>query len=122
VVISYTGGVLLHAGLRCYDAAGRGRAGVPSRPMGGPERWGAVKINVRCRGCGAPVGNPLTHRCATRPDPAGRQRASPQPAAATGNAHEYTACDDDDCPRFLCRVYKEGLADGIAACPLPHQG
>ena len=51
---------------------------------------------------------------------------------------EHLACDDEDCPRFQCRVYKEGRSDGIAegrqlgyaegypdgmaACPLPHQG
>lgn len=28
------------------------------------------------------------------------------------SGHEYTACDDEDCPRFICRVYKEGYADG----------
>ena len=26
--------------------------------------------------------------------------------------HEYTAGDDPDCPRFICRVYKEGYEDG----------
>jgi hypothetical protein len=64
-------------------------------------------------------------------------------------SHEYTACDDEDCQRFPCRVYKEGrgdgiqvgyqlgwaggypagygdgydrgFPDGIAACPRPHQ-
>jgi hypothetical protein len=49
-------------------------------------------------------------------------------------SHEYTACDDEDCPRFICRVYKEGradgnaegyqigFADGLASCPGPHGG
>ena len=36
-------------------------------------------------------------------------------ASASGSAHEYTTCDDEDCPRFICRVYKEGFADGHAA-------
>jgi hypothetical protein len=27
-------------------------------------------------------------------------------------AHEYTACDDEDCPRYPCRIYREGYADG----------
>lgn len=29
-------------------------------------------------------------------------------------AHDYQTCDDDDCPRFPCRVYKEGFANGRA--------
>ena len=33
-------------------------------------------------------------------------------ASASGIAHEYQTCDDDDCPRFICRVYKEGFANG----------
>jgi len=32
-----------------------------------------------------------------------------------GSTHEYTTCDDDDCPRFICRVYKEGFADGSSS-------
>ncbi len=60
--------------------------------------------------------------------------------------HDYTRCDDTDCPRFPCRVYREGwrdgwdrghaegeaegyargyatgFPDGIAACPGPHGG
>lgn len=110
------------------------------------------KLTVKCS-CGAPLGNPLTHRCVTRTDFKRRKRAAekpkPKPASA-GNAHEYAACDDEECPRFQCRVYKEGRSDGItegrqlgydegwmagyaagysagydaglAACPLPHQG
>jgi len=55
--------------------------------------------------------------------------------------HDYRACGDEDCPRFPCRVYKEGVADGYwighaagfaegydkgfpdgqAACPRPHR-
>lgn len=26
--------------------------------------------------------------------------------------HEYQLCDDPDCPRFPCRVFKEGYAAG----------
>jgi hypothetical protein len=61
-------------------------------------------------------------------------------------SHEYTACDDEDCQRFPCRVYREGRADGrvegcqigyaegfadgygtgfsegLASCPGPHGG
>jgi len=29
-------------------------------------------------------------------------------------SHEYTACDDEDCQRYPCRLYKEGYADGYA--------
>ncbi len=64
--------------------------------------------------------------------------------------HEYAACDDEDCQRFICRVYKEGyaggyvdgyqigyaqgyaegygaghaegFAEGLASCPGPHGG
>ena len=111
------------------------------------------KLTVRCGSCGHPLGNPLTHRCVTHTDFRKRQRAASKPTlkpASTGNAHDYTSCDDDDCSRFQCRVYKEGRAngveegrqhgyaegyakgerdgydqgfpDGISACPLPHQG
>jgi hypothetical protein len=58
--------------------------------------------------------------------------------------HEYQRCTDDNCPRFPCQVYKQGVSagwaagharghaegvelgyklgfpDGIAACPRPH--
>lgn len=33
-------------------------------------------------------------------------------ASASGTSHEYTTCRDDDCPRFICRVYKEGFSNG----------
>jgi essential protein Yae1 len=102
------------------------------------------KLVVKCS-CGAPLGNPLTHRCVTHTDFRKRKREAEKPAPRpkpAGNAHEYAACEDDDCPRFQCRVYKEGRSDGIAegrqlgydegyaigfpegmaACPLPHQG
>lgn len=36
-------------------------------------------------------------------------------ASASAGAHEYTTCDDDDCPRFICRVYKEGFENGHGA-------
>jgi hypothetical protein len=26
--------------------------------------------------------------------------------------HDYRACPDPDCPRFPCRVYREGWQDG----------
>jgi hypothetical protein len=59
--------------------------------------------------------------------------------------HDYRECEDEDCPRFPCKVYKEGwrdcwpaayekgridgygegydqgFPDGIAACPREHK-
>jgi hypothetical protein len=29
--------------------------------------------------------------------------------------HDYRTCRDPDCPRFPCRVYREGRHDGHAA-------
>ena len=26
--------------------------------------------------------------------------------------HDYQTCDDDDCPRYPCQVYKEGFRAG----------
>ena len=107
------------------------------------------KLVIKCGTCGTSLGNPLTHRCVTRTDWKKRKRQAEKPAPRpkpAGNAHEYAACDDDDCPRFQCRVYKEGRADGeitgrqhgeadgyakgygdgfsdgVRSCPLPHQG
>ena len=54
----------------------------------------------------------------------------------------YSVCEDDLCPRFPCRVYREGwragygrgwddgfaegyekgFVDGLASCPGPHTG
>ena len=63
---------------------------------------------------------------------------------ASADKHDYQRCTDDNCPRFPCQVYKQGLAagdaagharghaegvelgyklgfsDGIEACPRPH--
>jgi flagellar biosynthesis/type III secretory pathway protein FliH len=59
-------------------------------------------------------------------------------AAATSAEHRYQTCRDEDCDRFPCRIYREGyrngredgyaegydqgFPDGIAACPLSHEG
>jgi len=103
------------------------------------------KLTVKCGSCGKPLGNPLTHACITRTDFKKRKREAEKPKpkpAPSGNAHEYTACDDDDCHRFPCKVYKEGFGDGrergfgdgyasgyasgftegMASCPGPHSG
>jgi hypothetical protein len=92
-----------------------------------PARRSKVKpkLTVRCGTCGSALGNPLTHRCITKTDFKKRKAAAAKPPpkpASTGNAHEYAGCEDEDCPRFQCRIYKEGVANGIASCPLPHQG
>ena len=29
-----------------------------------------------------------------------------------GTSHEYTTCDDPDCHKFPCKVYKQGKEDG----------
>ena len=29
--------------------------------------------------------------------------------------HSYRACQDEDCQRYACRIYREGYADGNAA-------
>jgi hypothetical protein len=31
---------------------------------------------------------------------------------ALGQQHDYQTCHDPDCPRFACKVYREGYADG----------
>ena len=119
--------------------------------MDRPQRTGKTKagphIGLACGKCGKPLGNPLTHVCREKTDfkrrkAAAAKAAKKKPQARTGTAHEYTACDDDDCSRYPCRVYKEGLAtgevlgrqlgyaegwaegypSGIAACPRSHQG
>lgn len=41
--------------------------------------------------------------------------ASLLPVARTKRRHEYALCRDEDCPRFPCRVYKEGYEAGYRA-------
>ena len=31
---------------------------------------------------------------------------------ALGQQHDYQTCHDPDCPRFACKVYREGYQDG----------
>ena len=33
-------------------------------------------------------------------------------ATSQQQQHDYRFCGDDACPRFPCRVYKQGYADG----------
>jgi hypothetical protein len=35
--------------------------------------------------------------------------------SALGQAHDYRSCSDPDCPRFACKVYREGRDAGEAA-------
>ena len=35
------------------------------------------------------------------------------PALRSKTEHLYELCEDPDCPRFPCRVYKEGLEAGF---------
>jgi flagellar biosynthesis/type III secretory pathway protein FliH len=100
-----------------------------------------------CLRCKKPQGNPLTHTCQPKSDFKRRKaRYAKQQQARTRKtrqkeAHDYQACADKDCPRPLCAAFKtgystgsadgyeqgwrqghdRGFAEGIAACPLPHQ-
>lgn len=110
------------------------------------------KLKVTCSRCGKPLGNPLTHTCHVKTDFKARkarfekqQKARSRPAPS-GSKHDYRECADPDCHVYICRIYKEGRADGkdegfgsgydegwvkgyaegypdgIAGCPRPHQG
>jgi hypothetical protein len=100
-----------------------------------------------CPKCKKPQGNPLTHTCHPRSDFKRRKaaHAKEQRAAArkkrAKQAHDYQACDNNDCPRPVCVVFKtgyqtgnhdgyqagwqagydRGYPEGQAACPRPHQ-
>ena len=91
-----------------------------SPPHGGSRAKGAftVKLNVsliKCGRCGKRYNNPLTHRCVTHTDFKRRKAAAAKGhsrPASTGNAHEPAECKDDDCPRYGCKMYKEGYENG----------
>jgi hypothetical protein len=76
------------------------------------------RLAVKCSRCGHPLGNPLTHRCVTHTDFKRRKAAAAKGArfkpASTGNAHEPAECDDEDCPRYGCKMYKQGYQAGEA--------
>lgn len=100
-----------------------------------------------CPGCKREVSNPLTHVCAPRSDFSKRKKAHDREQRARDRrkrqqqAHDYTACADNECRRPLCTAYKTGwkdgdeagcqrgweqgyqtgFADGINACPRPHK-
>ena len=86
---------------------------------GAMSRW--------CSGCQKKM--PLVHTCEIKTDFKSRRRqADRRPARRRTRAkgkktaskpaerHDYRACDDQDCQRRLCIVYREGQQD----CPLPH--
>lgn len=72
----------------------------------------------KCPKCGKPLGNPLTHVCAPRSDFRRRKARyeREQQAAARKKrqqqAHDYTACMDQECPRPLCTAYRTGYQQG----------
>ena len=100
-----------------------------------------------CPECRKPVSNPLTHHCAPRSDFKRRKAKSDREQRARNRkkrqqqAHDYTACPDNDCKRPLCVAYKtgwqagdqagyerawplaydQGFADGIDNCPRAHK-
>jgi hypothetical protein len=92
-------------------------------------------LSAKCQKCRKPLGNPLTHTCTTRTDFRRRTaKAKKDAAAAKRKARPEhprpSACKDGDCKRTGCVAYREGheigyergFDDGIAACPLPHEG
>lgn len=100
-----------------------------------------------CPRCKKPQGNPLTHTCRPTSDfkrrkaKYARQEAAAARKKRQASAHDYQACTDPGCPRPLCVAFKtgyqagsadgydqgwrqgrdRGFAEGITACPRPHQ-
>jgi hypothetical protein len=66
------------------------------------------------------------HLCAPRSDFKARRAQHERAQRRRGGGtrprerreHDYRTCRDEDCPRGLCRAFREGMR----ACPLPHQG
>ena len=100
----------------CYNPRGKG-----------PRLQVKPRVTVDCPRCKKPVTNPLTHVCKVRSDyrkrlaEHKRQQARAKRAAARAAApqHDYH-CTDENCHRRMCLAYREGLADGLANCPLDH--
>jgi hypothetical protein len=42
------------------------------------------------------------------------QQKAPRPASHDRDRHDYQACADLDCPRHPCKVFRQGVAIGIA--------
>jgi hypothetical protein len=102
----------------------------------------------KCPDCKRPYGgNPLAHVCAPRSDFKARKAKYEKEQRAKARkkrqqqAHDYTACSDNECKRPLCVAFKtgwklgdqagyergwqqgydRGFPDGIAACPREHK-
>ncbi len=85
---------------------------------------------VTCGTCGKPRG--LRHACVTsatspaqrRKDAAARRKtaekarrdAARKPRPPRQPRHDYRTCTDEDCARYGCIAYREGIDD----CPLSH--
>jgi hypothetical protein len=108
-----------------------------------------------CPNCKKTITNPVTHVCAPRSDFKRRKAKHDKQQRDQGRkkrqqqAHDYTACSDNDCKRSLCVAFKtgwrggdeagfdrgwqqgqeagfkegyeKGFPDGIAACPRNHE-
>ena len=101
-----------------------------------------------CPKCKKPYGgNPLGHVCAPKSDFRRRKRQHEKEQRTRDRkkrqqqAHDYTACSDNECRRSLCVAFKKGwkggdeagyergwrqgydrgFPDGIAACPRDHK-
>ena len=73
----------------------------------------------KCPNCKKTITNPLTHVCAPKIRLQEPQGASTRRSSATGRArsdqqqaHDYTECSDNDCPRALCVAFKTGWKAG----------
>jgi hypothetical protein len=114
------------------------------------RRRGRTRIRVRatCGRCGKRIGNPLRHACTTRTDFRKRRAAAARaaatakrrakrkaaaavrrerararrkaPRAAPKPRHDYQACAEPDCQRQACAAWREGVEEGLAACPREH--
>lgn len=103
-----------------------GRCGKPrglfhecTGPAGRPAWKVKPSVSFACPNCGRQVTNPITHVCRPRSDFKQRQKAAaqaakpkPKPQSHDRNRHDYETCRDQDCERFPCRVYREGLDRG----------
>lgn len=93
------------------------------------------RASLKCGRCGKPYANPFTHTCAVKTDFRKRQAAEAKRKRAaarggggsrqgSGQTHDYRECfyhsqgdrhrAAEDCPRFPCRLYREGHEHGYA--------
>lgn len=77
-------------------------------------------LSFACPNCGKQITNPITHICRPKSDFRKRKKAAAKAAAKPKakpqshdrHRHDYQTCRDPDCPRFPCRVYREGWEEG----------